>query len=174
MFYELSGFVNRKLMPNAISDVGAQGTKPYRIVPYKWVDTIAQNCENRFKRVATGLMNEIQHVDVADRLNYVIKNCKEKQVLSLFERRIPTEKEKQQMRVVNAQTGPKQPKGSMDLEKFEREGSHGMYLKNYMTLLEDPITEDQMIRQWILAKFTSDAAKRALRDRAMSSRSKPY
>ena len=91
-------------------------------------------------------MDEIQHIDPKDRLNYVKKNCQEKQVLSLLEHHIPTEREKKLMREKNAQYGHKQPKGAIDIEKFERGGSHGMHLKDLMPLLEDPITEDYLGR----------------------------
>ena len=53
MFYKLSDFTKKPLPSTATSGVGSQGGE-YRIVPYFWLDTIGQNCENRFKRVASG------------------------------------------------------------------------------------------------------------------------
>ena len=49
MFYKISNFTKRSLPSNAISSVGSQKEGEYHIVPYLWLDTIGQNCENRFK-----------------------------------------------------------------------------------------------------------------------------
>ena len=124
--------------------------------------------------MASGLMEGIKNIEPKDRLQFVKMNCEDKQVLSLFKHHLSTEAEKKAMRDRNAHMGHGQPKGSFDIDKFETQGCHGMYMTNYLALLEDPITEEQMMRNWIVAKTAVQAARKALTDVKRPVRSKPY
>ena len=118
--------------------------------------------ENRFKRVASQVMEEIKQVEPAQRLEFIQKNC-EKQVLhALFKHSLPTDAEKKFMRDRNQLIGHKQPKGAIDIDKFEARGSFGMSLQPHVAMLRDPITEEQMMRNYLLAKTAASSALRAL------------
>ena len=135
----------------------------YRLVPYNWPNTILQNLENRVKRVASGIMEEIELVPEEKRLQYGIETMKNKSVHALFKHYIPTDDRVAKMLEANSRTGKGQPKGLLDIEAFVKNGSYGMYLKGYEELLEDPITEGDMMRNWLCAKVAMEYAMKAAR-----------
>ena len=56
--------------------------------------------------------------------------------------------------------GHKQPKGQLDIDKYEANGSYGLSLKRFESMLDNPITEEQMMRNWLLVKTAFYNAER--------------
>ena len=137
----------------AANATAASGER-FRVVPYLWLDTIGQNLEDRFKRVASGIMEEIKQISPEQRLDYVVKKMEQKSVHALFGHDLPNDGQKRLMMDRNDMLGKKQPKRCLDLAKYEDKGSYGRFTKEYLELLNDPITEDQMMRNWIYAKVS--------------------
>ena len=156
MVYKLDDLKQEQtLKANAVASNGER----FRVVPYMWLDTVGQNIEDRFKRVASGIMEEIKKVPPADRLNFVLATLEKKAVHALLEHHVPTEEQKQAMIAKNKLSGPKQPKGAIDLAKHEK-GSYGRFMKQYVEQLDDPVTETAMMRNWICAKVSCMNAMR--------------
>ena len=146
MVYQMGGEANCSYASLTTTD-----GQSYCIVPCKWTDTIGMNIEDRFKRVASGVMDEIKEIAPQDRLDFIKQNCVKQGVHSLFTHYLPTVEEKKHMQERNTLGGKGQPKGQLDLAKFEANGSWGLHLTSHIDKLMDPLSDDDMMRNWFLA-----------------------
>ena len=83
---------------------------------------------------------------------------KSKSVHALFKHYSPTADQVAKMQEVNSRTCKSQPKGLLDIEAYAKNGSYGMFLKGYEEILDDPITEEEMIRNWLRARVAMEHA----------------
>ena len=65
---------------------------------------------------------------------------------------MPALEEKTRMQARNALCGHRQPNGQFDLAKFAENGSYGIHLMPHIEKLQDPLTEDDTMRNWLLVK----------------------
>ena len=82
----------------------------------------------------------------------------------LFTHNMPTVEQVNQMRDKNKLTGKAQPNGRLNLARFEEKGSYGAYMKEHKDLFANPLSNDDMMRNWIMSKISTENALRA-RDR---------
>ena len=136
--------------------------RKFAIVPYLWLDTVGNNLQDRFKRVATGLMEEIEHIKEEQRFDFVIQRIQAQRCHALFEHNLPTEEQKQQMRIRSQMTGDKQPKGGLNLAEYEANGSYGTFISEVKEILNNPLSEEERMRNWMLAKVAVKMAMRAV------------
>ena len=161
MVYQMDGAVSTEFYPCLTTRKGQR----YCIVPFKWTDTILMNIEDKFKRVASGVMDEISDIAPGDRLEFIKRNCEKQGMHSLFHHSLPTEEEKEKMRKKNECCGKGQPKKNLDLVKFEANGSYGLHLDGHMDKLMDPLREDDMLRNWLLVKAVEENLKKTIEQR---------
>ena len=80
---------------------------------------------------------------------------------ALFEHHMPTPQQLQNMKDKNALTGKQQPNGRLNMARFEEKGSYGRFMKDYVDLFASPLSEDDMMRNWIMCKISAENALRA-------------
>ena len=149
-------------------DDDANATAPdgqkFKVVPYIWLDTVGQAIEDGFKRVASGIREEIKKVPEEERLQYVVDSMEKRAIHPLFTHNMPTVEQVNQMRDRNKLKGNGQPNGKLNLARFEEKGSYGAYMKDHKELFANPLSNDDMMRNWIMSKISTENALRA-RDR---------
>jgi len=141
---------------NAIAPDGQK----FKVVPYIWLDTVGQALEDRFKRVASGIREEIKKVPEEERLEYVVQQMDKRAIHPLFTHNMPTEEQVKQMRDKNQLKGSKQPNGRLNLDRFEEKGSYGAYMTDHKELFANPLSNDDMMRNWIMSKISTENALR--------------
>ena len=83
-------------------------------------------------------MEEISGIEPTSRLEFFKQNCDRQGVHALFKHALPTEEEKKKMRDKNNLHAKGQPKGQLDLDKFEQKGSYGFHLREHVDKESSP------------------------------------
>ena len=127
----------------------------FHVEPFLWVRTNAQMVENRFKEVASGILDEIKGVCPDERLDYVIEAVKFQMPQALLKHHLPDEAQMRKVISKNKEHGPNSPCEAFDLVRYQQDGWYGKRLKgdsNMIEHLRSPATEDDMMRNWVLTK----------------------
>ena len=72
-------------------------------------------------------------------------------------------------RAANEKMGNQQPKGNLNLERYEKEGWYGAGLQAYEKELDEPLSNDDIVRHWLLTQIHVHNARLKLGGMAVSS-----
>ena len=96
------------------------------------------------------------------RLEYVINCMDNRTIHALFEHHMPTPQLLQYMEDKNALTGKQQPNGRLNMARYVEKGSYGRFMKEHVEAFANPLSEDDMMRNWIMCKISTENALRVM------------